>query len=246
MSCSCSPKNDDFQPPPTSGPLKENLNLPFARLLRVLDGDDGDAVMRLYVVKSIKGDDNGRMVQRGSGPNIMGGAITLCTCKHWMRTYDSPEEWKGKWIIGISGVNGNPRRAVFYMMKVKEAFPSHLDLWRSSQVLSAGARKVKAANEHRLGDLFEPKDDNGDAQDPANYVKPIDGHSHDSEWHRDICYSGVSGRPPALLVGDPGRSFVWTKPMLFPRFETWEKVRQKKGRLEDFPDWFGAEDDAQP
>jgi hypothetical protein len=36
---------------------------------------------------------DGQYSQTASAPNFQGGVITLCTCKHWMRTF-KPAKWR--------------------------------------------------------------------------------------------------------------------------------------------------------
>ncbi len=94
----------------------------------------------VYVLTTVKVID-GHLVQTGSAPNFQGGVITLCTCKHYMRTWRAPEEWKGIWIAGFTGnVLKDGKNYLFYLMKVQEAFMSHRDLWRW---LQRSAREAK-------------------------------------------------------------------------------------------------------
>lgn len=176
---------------------------------------DGDAPLYCYVVASV-GLDGQRFRQPGSGPNFEGGRITLCTCKHWMRTYRTPEEWRGVWVAGVTGANGGGRGNLFYLMRVSETYGSPLDMFRA---LDASVRRAKLATWNPQGDIYEPKAgiSEADAHDARSYKPPVNTHSHyeGDDWKtRDIEYRGADGRHPALLLGDKRLSFLWSRPML--------------------------------
>lgn len=160
---------------------------------------------------------DGSLRQYGSAPNFQGGRITLCTCKHRMRTYHDASAWKRYWIAGFSGKNETTRgNALFYLMKVGEASDSHFRLW---QILSPEERDAKAASRSRLGDVFEPRVEDVasgifDEFDPNAYKRPVGGHVHEHCWEGDVMkYRGTG--PAILLVGDPERSFLWSRPRVF-------------------------------
>lgn len=200
-----------FQSFPQRGRLKKTLNVNLAALRRRLASESND--VHPYVVASVKYE-TGRFIQTGSGPNFQGGLITLCTCKHQMRSWHDTGEWLGRWIAGFTGVGTVDRgNYLVYLMKIGDAYTSHLDLWSSTRV-PRKVKQVKAAHLNRLGDVFEPRSIVGAPNDPRSYVPPRNDHSHarNSEWHRDIAYG--STRPAALLVGDPELSFLWDRPLL--------------------------------
>lgn len=238
MSCECPAVDDsECQPVPTTGSLARNLNTSFDEIVDILRNDSpGDAYC--YTMTSVRSID-GAMRQCGSGPNIQGGYVTLCTCKRYMRTFRNPEDWRGVWIIGMSGTAAGVGHAVFYMMKVQAAFESHYDLWHAD-LLSASAKRAKSASRHRLGDLYEPSSRNVGPFDPDSYKEPDDDHSHYKkphgknrpEWQEDIDYVGMARRRPALLVGDPEMSFIWETPLIYPRFKTHRG--QKRFKLDEF------------
>jgi hypothetical protein len=163
-----------------------------------------------YVIETIKRRGTA-FVQTGSGPNFQGGRITLCTCKHWMRTFLAPKDWVGKWIAGFTGREaGDGKNYLVYLMKVRLAFESQYALWHSGKIPEA-TRRAKAASHSIFGDLFQPKK-GGSAFNPDSYLQPVSGHVHQRRrtWRKDIRYChGCSGRPPALLVGDVSCSFLW-------------------------------------
>lgn len=210
----CTTTQLDLQPYPRQGKLKKNLNLPIDILSQRIALEQ--ATVYCYVVATIKNRD-GRFVQRGSGPNFQGHLITLCTCKHLMRSSMDADRWKGKWIAGFTGIEaGGRRNALVYLMKVAQTFESHSDLWHS-ETISNRAKKAKVAHLHRLGDILQPKGKTESPFDPQSYYSPCENHSHakDNKWFDDIDYTGYSGRRAALLAGDAEYSFLWDHPMIF-------------------------------
>jgi hypothetical protein len=208
----------DHQPYPRQGQLAKTLNLTLGTLMsRLADIEFQEATVYCYVITTIKFDVGG-FLQTGSAPNFQGDLITLCTCKHFMRTFWDAPGWQGKWIAGFTGVRaGTGRNDLVYIMRVAHAFESHRDLWLS-EALTSGAREAKAADRDELGDVYQPIPGRGDPFDPANYQAPVPNHVHAKrdEWHKDIRYPNLTcaGRRPALLVGQSGLSFLWSKPML--------------------------------
>ncbi len=197
--------------------MRDNLNLPL-EVLRGALGAEREVAYR-YVVASVA-NEGGRFAQRGSGPNFQGGAITLCTCKHRMRSYRDPEEWKGRWIAGFTGLGaGEGKNALVYLMKIGHAFESHHDLWNSGEI-PAETKRAKSAKRSRHGDLFEPVAGSVDPYDPRSYHPPREAHPHcgGDLWHADVRYAGARrAREAALLVGDPALSFLWDHPtIVFP------------------------------
>lgn len=199
----------DHQAFPREGPLAYNANLELTELRARLAADGG--TLYCYVIDTIE-EQGGRFVQTGSGPNFQGGLVTLCTCKHNMRTFKSPPEWRGKWIAGFTGVGpGQGHNRLFFLMAVAHAFESHHQLW-FSDAIPAETKRAKAAHLDRFGDVYKPRTMAGDPFNPRDYVPPCRDHVHceSSHWHEDIYYVGrITRREAALLVGDPGRSFLW-------------------------------------
>lgn len=202
----------DHQAFSQEGPLARNANLQLNELHARLVADRG--TVYCYVIATIE-EQNGRLVQTGSGPNFQGELVTLCTCKHRMRTSMSPDEWVGKWIAGFTGVGpGRGRNYLFFLMRVGQAFESHRELW-CADTIPRETKQAKAADANVLGDLYRPRSATGNPFDPRDYVPPCPEHVHckDSHWHDDIDYVGFSDRVAALLVGDPERSFLWNRRM---------------------------------
>lgn len=231
----------DHQPYPQQGQLAKTLNLTLgAPRSRLSDSELQEATVYCYVIATIQFDGR-EFSQTGSGPNFQGDLITLCTCKHFMRTFLDAPDWQGKWIAGFTGIRaGSGRNALVYMMRVAHAFESHRDLWLS-EALTSAAREAKAADRDEFGDVYRPTSEGGNPFDPVNYRAPVQNHVHaklDSlsrpMWHKDINDVGCAGRRPALLVGQIGFSFLWSKPMLcYPSALPRLPRGQKKWRLGD-------------
>jgi hypothetical protein len=236
MECPCSTEGDDYQPAPLVGSqLARNMNTGFEEIASLLISEQ-DSVAYCYVVRSIA-TENGVMVQKGSGPNFQGGYMTLCTCKWQMRTYRSTDDWRNVWIVGLAGSKAKTNHAIFYMMKVLVAFESYRELFYSN-VLPQDTIRAKAADIHRLGDIYQPLADHGDPFSPDAYVPPIANHSHaPDQWHKDINYFNPrTGRNAALLVGDPEFSFLWEVPRILPSFRLGRGERKRT--LNQFERWF--------
>ncbi|HQX48333.1 MAG TPA: hypothetical protein PLR25_00385 [Planctomycetaceae bacterium] len=177
---------------------------------------------RSYIVDTVKmSSDKKRFEQRGSGPNFQGDLLTLCTCKHQMRSRMSVDQWEDNvWIAGFTGRTiHNGTHWLFFLAKVKSAHDSHTDLWNSipDETLNA-----KAAHTHYFGDIFKPKTPiptNHARFTPSRYVTPKT-HAHRTTsdpdgWHRDINYRHpVSNDFAPLLVADPELTFLWDEPLI--------------------------------
>jgi hypothetical protein len=211
------------QPFPTTGVLSRHLDLSKDRLTQMIESES-DAVYA-YVMSTVVLE-RGQLQQTGTGPNFQGGIITLCTCKHRMRTSLPCEDWPNKWIAGFTSLDCGRHHWLFYLAKVKEAYESQSDLWHSDSLPKESLR-VKSGRHSSLGDLYEPKSELGSVAqfDPSNYHMPILGHRHhknanDYMWQIDIDYSRKklkvkAKRQPSLLIGDPEFSFLWRKPTLY-------------------------------
>ncbi|MFM9962192.1 MAG: hypothetical protein ACKV2Q_13310 [Planctomycetaceae bacterium] len=212
------------QPFPSDGLLAKNLGLPLPDLAYRVGQIHSRAYS--YVVRTVKlKQEATTFEQHGSAPNFQGDVLTLCTCKHQMRSRQSADQWQDDvWIAGFTSRTIYDRKHwLFYLAKVKLAHDSHTDLWSS---MDADSRNSKAAHVHYLGDMFKPKTPipTGDAQfSPARYVSPT-LHAHrwrDDEgwhngWHNDISYHLTSKlRNPPLLVADPMLTFLWDEPMIY-------------------------------
>jgi hypothetical protein len=213
-----------YQPIPTTGILSRHLDLGKARLAQMIE-HESDAVYA-YVMSTVILE-KGQLRQTGTGPNFQGGYITLCTCKHRMRTSLPRKGWPSKWIAGFTGLDCGRHHWLFYLAKVKEAHESQSELWHSGS-LPEETLEAKSARYSELGDLYEPKSELGPLSryDPNSYHTPVSGHSHDVVrngdllWRIDIDYRRKkpkvkAKRQPSLLIGDPEFSFLWRKPVLY-------------------------------
>lgn len=207
----------EIQPYPTTGQLVANLNPSYSDLLRDVGSERGNVYC--YIVDSVEVSTDGWFEHHGSGPNFQGDRITLCTCKHLMRTFQDADQWEGTWVAGFTGINavGDRRHYLVYLMRIGAAFESQRELWNW---LPQETRKRKAAHLNRHGDIFEPWERLRDPFDPRHYTPPRTDHVHCSSnnWHGDVDYVGASGRRAALLVGDPAASYLWDEPTIASSF----------------------------
>ena len=208
MLCTCSGKRDILRYQPIS---KMNCNCGRNNIKTILNTTDLSATIYYYVMKTVKRDGD-ILRHTGSGPNWQGGVITLCTCKHLMRTY--PDCKQRTWIAGFSNSNaGEESNFLMYLMRVGQTFESHYDLWYS---LPEEVREAKAADKNPLGDIYKPlgRETQKSPFDPAIYLEPCRNHSHKHCWKEDIKYKTKGGIHPLLLVGDVKYSFVWNQRMI--------------------------------
>lgn len=210
MLCTCPSRKNalNYQQIPTTG-----CNYSLNRLRTLLNAADPSAPIYCYVMTSVRNRDS-ILQHKGSGPNWQGGTITLCTCKHFMRTFSDIKQ--GTWITGFSGVSAfEGKNYLIYLMRVAQTFESHYDLWYH---LPEEVREAKAADIHPLGDIFRPlgRDTQQSPFNPAKYHEPCQGHSHgrNQHWHKDINYHMKNGKHHLLCVGDKDYSFVWDKCMV--------------------------------
>jgi len=217
---------------PRYGKLKKNMNKTLYDLKKMLKEEDG--LVYGYVLTTVKGDGSGGFVQTGSAPNFQGGLITLCTCKHWMRAWKKTDNWKDIWIAGFTGINvmGDHRNYLFYLMRVQKAFSSHKELW---DWLAPAVRKAKNASQHKCGDVYEPALNLTKPFNHSHYQEPIKKPEHvhfkNNDWHKDINYKTKTGKRPALLVGAPEYSFLWSQPKIYfedklPRTKKWDNINK--------------------
>lgn len=210
----CRVNRNNYQPFPRTGPLaridRRNLLLDELRQ-HIADRND----VYFYVLTSIEYR-NQRFLQRGTGPNFQGGLLTLCTCKHRMRSSLSARDWRGKWIAGFTSITEHQRKNfLVYLMKVSEAFESHCDLWFSKSI-SPKAKRAKAAHLNEFGDIYKPKRRGIDPYEAEDYEKPCEGHSHFEDWQKDIKYDkGYNKCYAALIVGSEKKSFLWDVPRIW-------------------------------
>ncbi len=203
--------SSDFQVLPKVGSLARRSNINLGNLRRSMNKTNPSAVIYCYVISSVRKRD-GELQHYGCGPNWQGGIITLCTCKHFMRSFLEVESWPGTWIAGFSNVRaGDGANVLVYMMRVKKAFESHCELWYA---LPHQVRLAKAANrKHNVfGDVYRPlgKTTLKNSFSKSKYHQPCPSHAHFDGWAKDIDYKKY--RRAAMLVGDEKNSYVWNQP----------------------------------
>jgi hypothetical protein len=214
----CQLSGADYQTPDAALLLNQNLK-------SVTQALGADAVIYAYVMTSVK-KENGLMMHNGCGPNLEGGLITLCTCKHHMRSAghwlnDAKKGGNNKWVAGFTN-NKAGKNALFYLMKISEAYESHADLWRAFlQLGRQNILDVKSASNNSFGDIYKPKNIRGCTVElrflQGSYENPIVDHAHDNDWKKDVNYEGYGKHLASLLVGDSTKSFVWTSEMIWSK-----------------------------
>jgi Nucleotide modification associated domain 3 len=169
-----------------------------------------------YVVASVERRPDGGFAQFGTSPNFQGGVITLCACKHHMRSGARFRDPSGVWVAGISGagVGGTSGRHLVYLMLVELRADSQAEMWER---LEPDTREAKSASRHPLGDLYEPLRPvlAGDARYRVHHYRPpCIGHVHAAgSWYSDIDIK-YGSRRPVLLAGDPAQSWLWSRPAI--------------------------------
>lgn len=105
---------------PESGLLADNSNLGLGNLADRIRKVRGGAYS--YVVSTVNLNPNNLgFEQHGSAPNFQGNVLTLCTCKHQMRSRLSADQWHGDvWLVGFtSRTIYAGRHWLFYLAKVE-------------------------------------------------------------------------------------------------------------------------------
>ena len=162
-----------YQAMPRKGKLAQNLNLSREALPEKIAPFQHDTVYS-YIVDTVEYEE-GRLRQCGSGPNFQGDLITLCSCKHWMRTARDTESWRGVWVAGFTRKRlGNK---LFYLMRVSEAFESQSKLW-FSDLIPEETKDAKATDLSRFGDVYRPKVGSNDPYSYQSYLPPCKSHVH--------------------------------------------------------------------
>lgn len=188
-----------------------------------------DSDVYYYVVGTVKLV-QGRFCQTGSAPNLQGGRLSLCTCKHRMRAVKQPAEWANSWVAGFTGIHEGGQNSLFFLMQVESAYASFRDLWHRSG-LDAEVLAAKSSIHSPLGDFYEPLSDTSAEFSRDGYYPPMLEHSHrkyenHNLWLKDIGeLSPRTGRRPSLLLGKQAASFTWSKPLLI-----WPKARPEGKR----------------
>jgi hypothetical protein len=211
--------------------ISKNLisNISLGKLEKKIKKYSDDTIY-FYIVTTVKYDEEKNIFrQAGIGPNLEGGFVSLCTCKHYMRTF--PGIQKGTWVAGVTGVSSGPDYGdkgikgnyLFYLFQIDKTFESHYDFYnyikKSDEIFNS-----KSSLHSRFGDAYIPtKDLKGEEKyEPAFYKKPIEGHRHfkKESWHYDIkkvtrnFRGNVIETNHKLLLGGEKNNFVWEKPMI--------------------------------
>lgn len=212
------------QPSPDFGAFGEDLSL---AALRERIGSAGlNSDVYYYVVATVKFV-QGRFRQEGSAPNFQGGRLSLCTCKHQMRTLKQPAAWVNSWVAGFTGIHEGERgqNALFFLMQVERAYSSFRELWLKSG-LNPSVLAAKSSKTSLFGDFYEPQSEICPEFSSCSYHAPADGHQHRKPdhsdlWRNDIDYrNSRTHRCPSLLLGKQDASFIWNHPRL-----VWPKGR---------------------
>jgi hypothetical protein len=206
------------QPFPKRGVLASRVDKPLDRLLHSIPASQRRNPVFVYIVTTVKIRDHA-FVQEGSAPNFQGGRISLCTCKHkdrasppkWgCRGPDPKDPWKGVWVAGLCSPRQTRPRGLFYLMRIEHTFSSHAECWEGLD-----SPTDKSAHIHPIGDIYEPLPAAFDAPwSKENYKDHLPGHCHGPVNREYDIERSFNGRHPRLLVGDPQRSFLWSKPQI--------------------------------
>ena len=180
-------------------PSKEIENI--SDLNKILRGADRIYVYPHHEIKL----DNGNLKQTRSGPNWEGGVVTMATCKHLLRTYNS---LTGKTVICGLTNKLEGKNFLMYIGMIDKTFDSNLEL---GEYLDDEVFQIKCANGNRLGDIFKPIDVNSDKYDIFNFEEPTGNHCRAEEndskgnpkWWKDIEYSSRGGIRPKCLILNP-------------------------------------------
>ena len=205
-------------------------NLSAKDLMQKLNQYQNDEIY-FYVLTTLKWV-NEEIIQQGCGPNLEGDLITLCTCKHYLRTF--PDIRPNTWIAGLTSLNLSKKirfpSLLFYLTRISHVYDTHAELWNN---LTKKQRGIKSASVNVLGDIYQPKSAsiNFDGLNSKNYEAPIPKHVHEPFYSNDI--NPGYKKTTKLIQGDFDLSFAWNKPKI-----TWKGNPVGKGQrkliLRDF------------
>ena len=175
MNAGANKQKIDGQPFPKSGGLFKNSDLRLEQLkqkLEIKNQSRSKAEVYAYILSTVSsGKHESRFLQKGSAPNFQGDHITLCTCKHYMRSSRSVECWRNVWIAGFTS-NGEGRNYLICLIQVERAFNSFRELW-DAKILSGATKKAKNAPRNSLGDLFRPLRTKPTNHEPARRLQGV-------------------------------------------------------------------------
>lgn len=219
---------------------------PTPSIEKLISAIKPDDIVLAYVVKTCepKRDESSASIaleHTGSGPNIAGGRITLCTCKRKMRTspvFLAPALRSRIWIAGFSRSTLDGKNWLFYLMKVGETFDSQREIYERLKS-NPDVLEKKLATDFVLGDIFVPKNPCRSEFDPSCYKPPHPNHAHTQPphrdtWKNDINFQGYGGRYPKMLLGDEVDSYCYPNGKIF--LNTVKPMTQGNRRMsgEDF------------
>jgi hypothetical protein len=229
--------------------LAETYAAPPSEILRSLIR--GNDVVLAYVVRTCKPKLDGAgasvvLEHTGSGPNMAGGRITLCTCKHLMRTspvFRGDDLQSNIWIAGFSSSSVDGKNWLYYLMKVDQKFDSQREIYGYLKKAIPDVLKKKLATKNERGDIFEPTNSRSKQFDPDDYKNPHKNHCHieGDKWKRDIDCQ-YHGRRPGMLLGDEVNSYCYPNGKIFlntkPMTQGNRRMRGEDflGSLNDFPE----------
>lgn len=217
MKTNCSNKSEkDYQ---TISFTRFSKNLNLVDLKVKLEKSNSTDTVHYYIITSVEFI-NGKFRQTGSGPNLEGDLITLCTCKHKMRACKITEN---DWIAGITSRDKTiikeeeARNCLFFLIRIKELFDNQFELQTHLQREHPISLKLKDATINKFGDIFLMKYCNEDYHDVKNYFPPKLDHCHRKEespleWYGDIELYGKKAHK--LVMGDIDYSYVWDIPKI--------------------------------
>jgi len=217
MKCCWNKHETCCQPFPESGPLSESTNLNLEQLGQKLRHHFKlNAETYVYVVATVLFTEDGiHFCQTGCAPNFQGDYITLCTCKHYMRSSRTTDDWKNIWVAGFTS-HKLGRNYLFYLMQVQIAFDSFREVWET-KIPMGRMKRAKDASESIFGDIFRPRSSARTSDfSIGSYEQPTKSHRHwPDAWHTDVQYKSRWGKHAPLLVGNPEFSFLWTLPLIY-------------------------------
>lgn len=165
--------------------------------------------------------------QTRSSPNFQGRYMTFTTCKQYLRTYKTVEDWFGLWYAGFTPIKGTGDNYIFFLGQIYLSFESNYNYGRWAKRTGKDLYKRKLADNDPRGDLYRPRRDLSGPErwdhtnffEPPNHTRSLERYPDGSpKWWKDIDYTGMKDRHPAVFVFARSRSFLWSKPMYTFRY----------------------------
>lgn len=227
------------------------MTLSYASYDAVLDGDSDIMLNRPRAMREVMRDyhndtlyaftlheifyeaDGGKpfFKQTRSSPNWQGGVCTMSTCKQQMRTWNSPQEWIGKWNAMFTPSHC-ANNALFFVGQVWKAFESNYDYGYWLETYDAALHAWKQADDDPRGDVYRPQEVlmGSERYHVDNFHEPP-GHTRSTEtykdgtpkWWKDIRYK-LNGKYPPTLMYYP--AFLFSVPMRWTDLTLGRAVRK--------------------